>query len=77
MQQFMDQHGHRLDKVTTMPLEGEGTIDRRVDKYVAIVSPMGPFSPVPDFTRTSWHERSGLRICICAHTQSHASRGRV
>ncbi|KZV85530.1 hypothetical protein EXIGLDRAFT_681781 [Exidia glandulosa HHB12029] len=32
VQQYMDQHGHVLDKVTTIPLEGEGTIDRRVEK---------------------------------------------
>ncbi|EJD53220.1 hypothetical protein AURDEDRAFT_110929 [Auricularia subglabra TFB-10046 SS5] len=29
---FMQGHGHALEKLTTMPLEGEGTIERRVEK---------------------------------------------
>lgn len=32
LENFQEEHGVSLDKITGMPLEGEGTIDRRVDK---------------------------------------------
>ncbi|THU85880.1 hypothetical protein K435DRAFT_684718 [Dendrothele bispora CBS 962.96] len=32
LEQFQSQHNVRLDKITKIPLEGEGTIDRRVEK---------------------------------------------
>lgn len=34
VQEFMDKQGVTLEKVTSMPLEGDGTIERRVEKYV-------------------------------------------
>lgn len=33
---FLEEHKVRLDKVTKIPLEGEGTINRRVERYVVI-----------------------------------------
>ncbi|KAF5358772.1 hypothetical protein D9758_008574 [Tetrapyrgos nigripes] len=36
---FQEKHGVRLEKITKIPLEGEGTIDRRVEKlYTNLVS---------------------------------------
>jgi len=32
--QYMAQHGHKADRITAMPLEGDGTIERRVEKCV-------------------------------------------
>lgn len=32
--EFMEKQGVTLDKVTNMPLEGDGTIERRVEKFV-------------------------------------------
>jgi len=31
---FQEQHGVQLEKVTQIPLEGEGTISKRVDRCV-------------------------------------------
>jgi hypothetical protein len=31
---FQEEHKVRLEKVTKIPLEGEGTINRRVERYV-------------------------------------------
>lgn len=31
---FMEKQGVTLEKVTSMPLEGDGTIERRVEKFV-------------------------------------------
>ena len=31
---FQEQHGVQIEKVTQIPLEGEGTISKRVDKCV-------------------------------------------
>jgi len=31
---FQEQHGVRIEKVTQIPLEGEGTISKRVEKCV-------------------------------------------
>ncbi len=31
---FEAEHGVELEKITKIPLEGDGTIERRVDKYV-------------------------------------------
>lgn len=31
---FQEEHEVKLDKVTKIPLEGEGTINRRVERYV-------------------------------------------
>ena len=33
---FQEQHGVRIEKVTQIPLEGEGTISKRVDKCVQL-----------------------------------------
>ena len=36
---FEDEHGVKLEKITKIPLEGDGTIDQRVEKYApSIVS---------------------------------------
>jgi hypothetical protein len=32
--EFMEKRGVALEKVTNMPLEGDGTIERRVEKFV-------------------------------------------
>lgn len=32
---FQEEHKVKLEKVTKIPLEGEGTINRRVERYVA------------------------------------------
>jgi hypothetical protein len=33
LEQFQDEHGVKLEKITPIKLEGEGTINRRVDRY--------------------------------------------
>ncbi|EIM84487.1 uncharacterized protein STEHIDRAFT_123267 [Stereum hirsutum FP-91666 SS1] len=39
LEEFQEHHGVKFDKVTQMPLEGEGTISKRVDKlYSALTS---------------------------------------
>lgn len=37
MEEFQDKHDVKLSKITKIPLEGEGTISRRVDKYVHVL----------------------------------------
>ena len=32
LQDFEDTHGVKLEKITKVPLEGDGTIEHRVDK---------------------------------------------
>jgi hypothetical protein len=32
LQDFEDTHGVKLEKITMVPLEGDGTIEHRVDK---------------------------------------------
>ena len=32
LQEFEDTHGVKLEKITKVPLEGDGTIEHRVDK---------------------------------------------
>lgn len=32
LEEFQIKHGVKLDKITQIPLEGEGTINKRVDK---------------------------------------------
>lgn len=34
LEEFQQAHGVALEKITKIPLEGEGTIDRRVDRCV-------------------------------------------
>jgi hypothetical protein len=34
LQHFEDEHGVKLEKITKIPLEGDGTIDKRVERYV-------------------------------------------
>jgi hypothetical protein len=34
---FQERHGVRLEKVTQIPLEGEGTISKRVEKCVHLI----------------------------------------
>ena len=31
---FEDEHGVKLEKITKIALEGDGTIDKRVERYV-------------------------------------------
>lgn len=38
LEEFQSTYNVSLDKITRIPLEGEGTIDRRVDKYVRLVA---------------------------------------
>jgi hypothetical protein len=38
LEEFQDKHNVKLSKITKIPLEGEGTISRRVDKYVHILN---------------------------------------
>lgn len=38
IEEFQKKHGVELEKITKIPLEGEGTIKNRVDKYVYFVS---------------------------------------
>jgi hypothetical protein len=33
VQEFENEQGVQLEKITKIPLEGEGTIERRVEKY--------------------------------------------
>lgn len=39
LDEFQEHHGVKFDKVTQMPLEGEGTISKRVDKCVSFSLP--------------------------------------
>lgn len=39
LEEFQEHHGVKFDKVTQMPLEGEGTISKRVDKCVSFSLP--------------------------------------
>lgn len=34
LEKFQEKHGVRLEKITRIPLEGEGTINKRLEKYV-------------------------------------------
>ena len=34
LEAFQEQHNVHFEKVTQIPLEGEGTIDKRVEKWV-------------------------------------------
>ena len=34
LHQFESEHGVELEKITKIPLEGDGTIDVRVERYV-------------------------------------------
>lgn len=34
LEEFQEKHGVELEKITLCPLEGEGTIASRVDKFV-------------------------------------------
>jgi hypothetical protein len=38
LEEFQEAHGVKLEKITKIPLEGEGTIDRRVEKCVLPIS---------------------------------------
>ena len=33
LKHFEDEHGVKLEKITKIPLEGDGTIDKRVERY--------------------------------------------
>lgn len=54
---FQEEHKVKLDKVTKIPLEGEGTINRRIERYVvtcldvpsvSMTSPPKQIVPKPD-----------------------------
>ena len=36
LQHFEDEHGVKLEKITKIPLEGDGTIDKRVERYAQL-----------------------------------------
>ena len=38
LQHFEDEHGVKLEKITKIPLEGDGTIDKRVERYVLSIA---------------------------------------
>lgn len=38
LQHFEDEHGVKLEKITKIPLEGDGTIDKRVERYTPILA---------------------------------------
>jgi hypothetical protein len=48
---FQEQHGVQIEKVTQIPLEGEGTISKRVDKCVHRPTPRLPEYPLISFFR--------------------------
>jgi len=33
LEEFVEEHGVSLEKVTKIPLEGDGTIEKRVERY--------------------------------------------
>ena len=35
---FEDEHGVKLEKITKIPLEGDGTIDKRVERYAPSIA---------------------------------------
>lgn len=37
LQHFEDEHGVKLEKITKIPLEGDGTIDKRVERYASSI----------------------------------------
>jgi len=39
IQDFESEHGVKLEKITKIPLEGEGQISKRVEKYVCLIFP--------------------------------------
>ena len=39
LQQFEDKYGVKFDKITKIPLEGDGTIDKRVERYAPGLAP--------------------------------------
>lgn len=39
LQQFEDEHNVKLEKITKIPLEGDGTIDKRVERYAHNLTP--------------------------------------
>lgn len=39
LQQFEDEHGVKLEKITKIPLDGEGTIGQRVERYALSLAP--------------------------------------
>ena len=38
LQHFEDQHGVKFEKITKIPLEGDGTIDKRVERYAPSIA---------------------------------------
>ena len=39
LQQFEDEHGVELEKITKISLEGDGTIDKKVERYASGSAP--------------------------------------
>ena len=37
LHEFEDEHGVKFDKITKVPLEGDGTIERRVERCVSLL----------------------------------------
>ena len=36
LQQFEDEHGVKWEKIAKIPLEGDGTIDKRMERYAQL-----------------------------------------
>ena len=36
LEKFEEEHGFKFQKITKIPLEGDGTIERKVSKYVMV-----------------------------------------
>ena len=43
LENFQREHNIVFDKVTQIPLEGEGMIEKRVEKYAALTLTLRPF----------------------------------
>ena len=42
LHEFEDEHGVKFDKITKVPLEGDGTIERRVERCVSLTLAFRP-----------------------------------
>jgi hypothetical protein len=69
---FQERHGVRFDKVTSCPLEGEGTIEKRVERYVDRVdSCLAPILGLPGGSRCS---QFASFICLLPDPERYSHR---
>jgi hypothetical protein len=61
LEAFQEQHKVHFEKVTQIPLEGEGTINKRVEKWVTMSAPW-----LPGAVRDNTNNRSFLFIHLFA-----------